>query len=601
MPGARPVGLTVLAAVVLSLAVEVPQLAHAAASQRQKCSAGARTLSAPGSRVYPDVGNGGYRSLHTDVHLVYDSGTNKLLTGTSVVLRDRAKQCLTSFSLDLKRGSANKTDGPDLRVRYVTVNGRTAGWRFVRPTYPGDPKGADDPDPRAHQASQVNPVGGPKHNPLPPACSPEILSTSAPANSRNGTMCPANKLVITPKQHIANGATFIVQVGYTGRPGVHNDGDGTTEGWFRSSDGGFVTTEPLGTEDWMPLNDHPTAKPTYDFYDTVDAGRVAICNGVLIGSVTHKASNQFPNGSVTWHWRAAMPIASYLVENSIGAYAFTRRTADNGVYYYTVQDNNINAGQRSANNQIIAQQEDITNFESEFNGTYPFTSAGVIVGTPSASFEEEMQTMITFQGGQTDPITLYHENMHQWWGDNVSEGAFAMTFFKEGMATLSEDLFKARTAETAAGGSSTASGQNAFEQSLAQAFKSTYDSMGDFWTQAPSNPTAATLFSSSATYSRPAAAYIALRQILGHPNFVRALREIQSTYRGRSLTEPQLKRAFQRWLPNPTRVCHARLAQFFTQWFDTAFQSGGGTNKPQISGPGLEGTDFYGGRGCRAA
>ena len=55
MPGARPVGLTVLAAVVLSLAVEVPHLAQAAASQRQKCSAGARTLSAPGSRVYPDV------------------------------------------------------------------------------------------------------------------------------------------------------------------------------------------------------------------------------------------------------------------------------------------------------------------------------------------------------------------------------------------------------------------------------------------------------------------------------------------------------------------------------------------------------------------
>jgi hypothetical protein len=63
-----------------------------------------------------------------------------------------------------------------------------------------------------------------------------------------------------------------VKVSYTGKPGVHNDGDGTTEGWFRSSDGGFVTTEPVGTEDWMPLNDHPTAKPTYDFYDTVAAG-----------------------------------------------------------------------------------------------------------------------------------------------------------------------------------------------------------------------------------------------------------------------------------------------------------------------------------------
>ena len=29
----------------------------------------------------------------------------------------------------------------------------------------------------------------------------------------------------------------------------------------------------------MPLNDHPSAKPTYDFYDTVTAGKTAIANG----------------------------------------------------------------------------------------------------------------------------------------------------------------------------------------------------------------------------------------------------------------------------------------------------------------------------------
>ena len=37
------------------------------------CSAGAHTLSPPGAHVYPETGNGGYRSLHTDVHMVYDA------------------------------------------------------------------------------------------------------------------------------------------------------------------------------------------------------------------------------------------------------------------------------------------------------------------------------------------------------------------------------------------------------------------------------------------------------------------------------------------------------------------------------------------------
>ena len=81
---------------------------------------------------------------------------------------------------------------------------------------------------------------------------------------------------------------------YTGRPGVHNDGDGTTEGWFRSSDGGFVTTEPVGTEDWMPLNDYPTAKPTYDFYDTVAAGKTAIANGILVSTTPTRRKPSSP-------------------------------------------------------------------------------------------------------------------------------------------------------------------------------------------------------------------------------------------------------------------------------------------------------------------
>jgi len=86
--------------------------------------------------------------------------------------------------------------------------------------------------------------------------------------------------VITPSAPVASGSVFAVTVDYTGRPGVHTDGDGTTEGWFRSNqprgDGGFVTTEPVGTEDWMPLNDHPSAKPTYDFDDTVNAGKTVL-------------------------------------------------------------------------------------------------------------------------------------------------------------------------------------------------------------------------------------------------------------------------------------------------------------------------------------
>jgi hypothetical protein len=582
-------------------AAAAPTVARASGSARSaavaaaaNCSAGARTLSHRGDHVYPETGNGGYRSVHTDVHMVYDAASNQFLTGNHVDLVDQAAKCLTSFSVDFERTSPF-ANGPNLTVGSVTVNGQPASFRFVQPTYPGDPNGVNDPNPRAHEASQVSPVGGPDHNPLPPACSPELPPQDS-AHALDGTQCPANKMVITPASHIASGAGFTVEIAYTGRPGVHEDGDGTTEGWFRSNspagDGGFVTTEPVGTEDWMPLNDHPSAKPTYDFFDTVPAGKTAIANGILVSRRSHGPNANFPDGSTTFHWHAAEPIASYLVEDSVGSFILTEHTADNGVRYYEGQPAALSAKRRAANRAIMNQQQDITQFQSQFNGAYPFTSAGVLIGLPPASFEEEMETMITFAGGSIDLDTLNHENMHQWWGDNVTESNYNMTFFKEGLATLGEYLFSARTYEKAHGGPFSRAGQAAFQRSLVHRFDITY-ARPRLWRGAPSNPMPYTLFETRSTYLRPGTAYLAVRQILGSANFTKALQGLQRQYGGNNVTEPELEAGFQRWLPNRSTACHSRLSQFFTQWFDTSYPTASGARRPTITGPGLAGGGFY--------
>jgi hypothetical protein len=557
------------------------------------CSSGAHSLSPFGAHVYPETGNGGYTSIHTDVFLNYDTASNLFLPGTHVVLSDLATQCLTDFSLDFERTSPNTKDGPNLTVGSVLVNGQPARFTFVQPTYPGDPNGQNDPDPRAHEAGELNPVGGPENNPLPPACSPELMTTNPNKQfDLDGTQCPANKLVITPSSPIPSGASFVVEVAYTGRPGVHNDGDGTTEGWFRvdqpNDAGSFVTTEPVATEDWMPLNNHPSAKPTYDFYDTVPFGKTAIGNGELVSQTANLPDPSFPGGSTTWHWHSPEGIASYLVENSIGSYDLTVRLAPSGIQYYEAQDLAVPRNRASANKAIMDMQEDILTFQSAFNGSYPFTSDGVVIGIPAAGFEEEMQTKITFANASIDLQTLHHENMHQWWGDNVSEANYNLTFFKEGLATLGEFLFIARDAQAAAGGSSAA-----FEQSLVDSFNQYYAGSDLMWTGAPSDPRPYTLFSGSKTYNRPGISYIALRRILGPANFAAALQAIQRTYRQGSVTEPQLVSAFKSFLPSPTGPCKAALTDFFAQWWDTVYAPGGGENRPQITGPGLDGGGFH--------
>jgi hypothetical protein len=588
----------------------VAPAAVTASAPSAACSSGAHTLSHFGDRVYPEEGNGGYTSLHTDVHLNYSALANTFLPGTHVDLTVRATQCLTDLSFDFERSSSDTTAGPNMTVNSVEVDGSPATFTFVQPTYPGDPNGQDDPDPAAHTVSNVNPASA--TNPNPPACSPQVSGTT-----QNGTQCPATKLVVTPAAPIADGTTFTVTIDYTGRPGIHHDGDGTTEGWFRvnttaaPNDGSFVTTEPIGTASWMPLNNHPSAKPTYDFYDTVDIGKTAIANGELVGTsppvgTTYAAVSptsvnlpdaNFPGGSWTWHWHSPEHVANYLVENSIGSYDLVARTSPTtGIQYFEGQGSSITAANKASNKANMDQQEDITSFQSMFNGPYPFTTAGVIVGIPSASFEEEMQTKITFAGGRVSSLgTLNHENMHQWFGDNVSEAAFNLTFWKEGWATIGEYLATARSAATTAGGLGTPAGDAAFDASLNGRFNTNYGTTSSsFWTTAPSNPTVGSLFSTSNTYTRPGTAYLALREILGQDRWISVMKQIQKTYGGGNITEPQLESAFRDWLPVPSASCNARLDQFFPQWFDTAYGTGGAntTNKPALTGPGLNGTGF---------
>ncbi len=561
-----------------------------------RCISGAHTLSPPGSVMYPETGNGGYTSLHTGVFLRYDAPTNRLLTGTHVTLTLRADQCLSDFSLDLeRRAPGDPASGPDLQVDAVSVEGLPARSEFVQPTYPGDPKGQDDPDPRAHQVSQDNPVGGPDDNPLPPACSPSPTSQSLAArHSQDGDPCPANKLVIHPVDPIPQGARFTVQVTYHGRPGVHHDGDGVPEGWFRTAGGSSMTTEPMGSEDWMPLNNFPTAKPSYDFHNTTNLGTTAIANGRLIGVVKHQGDAQFPAGSATWSWHAPMPIASYLALSLFGDYSLSSRVGDDGTTYYLAQDRHLSPERRRANRRVMETHEDITAFEAHFNGAFPFASDGVVAGIPGPSGDtEEMESMIVFTGGKVNPGTLYHETMHQWWGDNVSESGYTTTFFKEGLAMLSQFLRQARVAEHAQGGPASATSGVAFDHSLATRFNRIYGRSKQFWIRAPSNPAPYTLFNGPPTYLRPGATYVALRAILGGQRFIDALQHIQAAYGGSSITEARLEAEFRTFLPVRTHACDARLDKFFSEWFDTGYPPGGGANRPMITGPGLDGPGFY--------
>ena len=85
----------------------------------------------------------------------------------------------------------------------------------------------------------------------------------------------------------------------------------------------------------------------------------------------------------------------------------------------------------------------------------------------------------------------------------------------------------------------------------------------------------------SNAYTRPGTSYLALRAILGKDNYNALLRHIQVAYRGGSMTEENLKKEFQKCLPNQSPACHNKLDAFFTQWWDTPYTgSPAAGNKP---------------------
>ena len=277
----------------------------------------------------------------------------------------------------------------------------------MQPTYPGDPNGQDDPDPLAHAAANANPVSA--TNPNPPACSPQLRRPSNDA-SQNGTQCPANKLVITPCDADPE-RDDVRRHGQLHRPPGRArrrrrlDRGLVPRNTTPAGDGSFVTTEPVGTEAWMPLNNHPTAKPTYDFYDTVPLGKTAIATGELVGS--HRPIGRqrapdanFPAGSATWHWHSPEPIAELPRREQHRRLRPERAARPRAASSTTRRRPARSRPRQKATNKIVMdKQEDITNFQTQFNGPFPFTTDGVVVGIPSASFEEEMQTKITFVGG----------------------------------------------------------------------------------------------------------------------------------------------------------------------------------------------------------
>lgn len=243
------------------------------------------------------------------------------------------------------------------------------------------------------------------------------------------------ELRIDPPDPIATGTRFTVQVLYGGLSEEFDSAAATFNmGLHRSVDGFFVLSEPDGTSSWVPINDHPTDKATYDLFISVPGPLVAAASGELIGV------EQADDGFWRYQFEIAEPIAPYLLALGVGNFVTETEDGPGG----TVIRNYYDADLRQSTLTPFAAQAEMIGFLEERFGPYPFSTYGALVlETESLPVALETQTLSTFG---TQVLTLgedvvMHELAHQWFGDSVSVSDWTDIWINEGFATYSQWLW----------------------------------------------------------------------------------------------------------------------------------------------------------------
>ncbi|MFF3749348.1 M1 family metallopeptidase [Streptomyces sp. NPDC002018] len=368
----------------------------------------------------------------------------------------------------------------------------------------------------------------------------------------------AEKLVVTPPSPVADRREFTVRVDYTADP---RKIAAPYNGWVPTPDGFAVAAQPDLARTIFPCNDHPSDKADFTFRVTAPEGLTAVATGSLVS--TRKA-----NGTTTVTYRSRDPLATELIQVTVGDYQVVERQGPSGLRLRDVVPTARAAALEPALSLTPGQ---LTWLERRL-GAFPFEAYGILPANT------DDPNAFDFTGLETQTLTIYkpnyllqtenligshmmHELVHTWFGNLVSPATWADLWMNEGHADYYGLLYRYERGWPDSLGLTT----------MEARMKDVY-SRGDQWRQDAgpvAAPTAATLFHSQ-RYTGGVLVLYALWSLVGEDVFRRIEHTFLDRYRNSSASTEQ-------YIAVASEAAGQDLTGFLTEWLY-------GTKTPRMPG-----------------